>query len=141
MRIRFSAMLATGVRTMVPTLVLFSVFLLVVGHDAPGGGFAGGLLASAALLLVSLAFGGRGVAVAFTREPERIVGYGLAIAVIAGVIGMIGSGTFLTAEYLSFEWPLVGTVKLSSVLLFDVGVYVLVVGLVATALERLGVDR
>ena len=77
MRIRFSAMLATGVRTMVPTLVLFSGFLLVVGHDSPGGGFAGGLLASAALLLVSLAFGGRGVAVAFTREPERIVGIGL----------------------------------------------------------------
>jgi len=140
MRIRFSAMLATGVRTMVPTLVLFSSFLLVVGHDAPGGGFAGGLLASAALLLVSLAFGGRGVAVAFTSEPERIVGIGLAIAVLAGVIGMFAGGTFLTAEYLFFEWPLVGTVKLSSVLAFDIGVYVLVVGLVATALERLGVD-
>lgn len=141
MRFRFSPMLATGVRTMVPTLALFSIFLLVIGHDAPGGGFAAGLLASAALLLVSLSFGGRGVAVAFSRNPERIVGIGLGIAVLSGTIGMIAGGTFLTTEYLAFEWPVVGTVKLSSVLLFDLGVYLLVIGLVATALERLGVEE
>ena len=61
MSIRFSPLLATGTRVVVPTLVLFSVVLLVVGHDAPGGGFAGGLVASAAVLLIFLAFGHRGL--------------------------------------------------------------------------------
>ena len=65
MKIRFSPLLATGTRTMVPTLVLFSIFLLVVGHDLPGGGFAGGLIASSALLLIYLSFGTRGLRRAF----------------------------------------------------------------------------
>ena len=70
MRIRFSPMLATGARTMIPTLALFAVFLLIIGHNVPGGGFAGGLLLAAALLMVFLAFGERGVRLALPTEPE-----------------------------------------------------------------------
>lgn len=123
---------------MVPTLVLFSVFVLVIGHDVPGGGFAGGLIASSALLLVYLAFGDRGVRRAFPIAPERVIGLGLALAIAAGLIGLAFSGTFLTYTYAAGSFPIVGEVKLSTLLLFDVGVYVLVVGLVAMAIERLG---
>lgn len=141
MNIRFSPLLATGTRTMVPTLVLFSVFLLVTGHDVPGGGFAGGLIASAALLLVFLAFGARGLKRALPLDPEALTGVGLAAAILAGIVGLLFSDTFLTYTYASAELPLIGDVKISTLLLFDVGVYILVIGLVATAVLRLGSDQ
>ena len=138
MRIRFSPLLATGARTIVPTLVVFSIYLLIVGHDLPGGGFAGGLIASSALLVVYLAFGDRGTRRALPIEPEIVVGIGLALALGAGVFGLVVEGALLEEASVSFGVPLVGDVKLSSLLVFDAGVYVLVVGLVATAIERLG---
>ncbi len=140
MNIRFSPLLATGTRTMVPTLALFSVFLLVIGHDVPGGGFAGGLIASLALLLVFLSFGARGLRRALPVEPDIIIGMGLAMAVLAGIVGAVFEGTFLTYTYVEWSAPLIGDVKVSSLLLFDLGVYVLVIGLVATAVLRLGME-
>ena len=125
---------------MVPTLVLFSVFLLIVGHDLPGGGFAGGLIASSALLLIFLSFGGRGLRRAFPLDSLTLLGAGLACAITAGLIGLVAEGTFLTYTYAEITAPLLGTVKISSLLLFDLGVYLIVVGLVATAIERLGGD-
>lgn len=141
MNIRFSPLLATGTRSMVPTLALFSVFLLVIGHDVPGGGFAGGLIASLALLLIFLSFGSRGLRRALPVEPDMIMGIGLAMAVLAGIIGALFEGTFLSYTYASWSAPLVGEVKVSSLLLFDLGVYVLVIGLVATATLRLGTEQ
>jgi multisubunit Na+/H+ antiporter MnhB subunit len=138
MHIRFSPLLATGARIMIPTLVLFSLYLLVIGHDSPGGGFAGGLAASAALLLVYLAFGDRGLRRALRIEPEIVAGIGLAVAVTAGMLGLILEGTFLEAVDASADLPVIGTVKLSSVLLFDAGVYLVVVGLVGIGVLRLG---
>jgi multisubunit Na+/H+ antiporter MnhB subunit len=138
MHIRFSPLLATGARTMIPTLVLFSLYLLVVGHDLPGGGFAGGLVGAGALLLVYLGFGDRGVRRALPTEPEIITGIGLTVAFVAGALGMIFDGTFLDAQSLSVSLPVIGDLKLTSVLLFDAGVYLVVLGLVATGTVRLG---
>lgn len=140
MRIRFSPLLATGTQTMVPTLMLFSVYLLVVGHDVPGGGFAGGLIASSALLLVFLAFGRRGVRRAFPIDPETAIGVGLILAISAGAIGLVFGDTFLTYAYAQWTAPVVGDIKVSTLLLFDIGVYLVVIGLVMTAILRLGSD-
>jgi len=138
MHIRFSPLLATGMRTMVPTLVLFSLYLLIVGHDLPGGGFAGGLLGAAALLLIFLSLGDRGVKRALRLDPEVVLGLGLGTAVLAGLLGMVVDGTFLSALSAGIELPVVGGVKVTSVLAFDAGVYLVVVGLVGSALLRLG---
>jgi len=140
MRIRFSPILATGTQTMVPTLMLFSVYLLVVGHDVPGGGFAGGLIASSALLLVFLAFGRRGVRRAFPIDPEMAMGLGLILAISAGAIGLVFGDTFLTYVYAQWSAPVVGDIKVSTLFLFDIGVYIVVIGLVMTAILRLGSD-
>ncbi len=131
-------MLATGARTLVPTLALFAVFLLVVGHNVPGGGFAGGLLLAAALLLIFLAFGERGVRLALPSDPETLTGVGLGLALLGGIVGWLFEGAFLAYASASVTLPLVGEFKLTSLLLFDLGVLVLVVGLVATATVRLG---
>jgi multicomponent Na+:H+ antiporter subunit B len=123
---------------MIPTLLLFSLYLLLVGHDQPGGGFAGGLVGAAALLLVYLGYGDRGVRRILRVDPEAVAGFGLVIAVVAGLLGMVVGESFLEALFLETTVPGLGKVKLSSVLLFDTGVYLVVVGLVATGIVRLG---
>lgn len=138
MKMRFSPILATGARTMVPTLVLFSLFLLIVGHDMPGGGFAGGLLAAAALLVVFFAFGDRGVLRAIPTEPEVLTGIGLGLAILGGIVGWLFADAFLAYAFTEISLPLLGKVKLTSLLLFDAGVYLLVIGLVVTGIVRLG---
>lgn len=138
MIVRFSPLLATGARTMVPTLTLFSIYLLFVGHDIPGGGFAGGLVASIGLLVMFLAFGERGLRRALPVDSLTVMGTGLLLAVAAGLIGILSGDAFLAYTFRSFDLPLVGELKVSSLLLFDLGVYVLVIGVVETALQRLG---
>lgn len=141
MKMRFSPILATGARTMVPTLVLFSLFLLIVGHDMPGGGFAGGLLAGAALLVVFFAFGDRGVRKAIPAEPEVLTGIGLGLAILGGIVGWLFADAFLAYAFAEITLPIVGKVKLTTLLLFDAGVYVLVIGLVLTGILHLGGEQ
>lgn len=138
MNIRFSPLLATGARTMIPTLIVFSIYMLVIGHDAPGGGFAGGLLAAAALLLVYLSFGDRGVRRVLHFDPEALAGFGLVVAIVAGLAGVVFGDAFLQAMTLKTTVPVIGVVKLTSVLVFDLGVYLVVVGLVGAGVVRLG---
>ena len=138
MRIRKSLVLSTGVRSIAPTLILFSLFALVIGHDRPGGGFIGGLIAGSALVLVFLSDGSDALRRAARVRPTVLAGLGLAIAMVAAVAPMFIGDPLLT----SLEWkttlPVFGDVKVSSVLVFDTGVYLVVLGLVGTTLERLG---
>jgi multisubunit Na+/H+ antiporter MnhB subunit len=140
MNIRFSPLLATGARTMVPTLLLVSVYILIVGHDSPGGGFAGGLIAATALLLLYLAFGVRGLRRLVPVPPETLIGIGLGVALLAGLLGILFHDALLSYTFAAFDVIGIGELKLSSLLLFDVGVYVLVIGLATTGILRLGGD-
>ena len=138
MNIRPSLLVQTGSRTIVPTIVAVSLFLLVVGHDAPGGGFVGGLLAGAALLVVFLA-GGRPAVVSLLRVPPRsILGLGIAVSVATAALGQVFGSAFFDAGKLTLDLWLVGKVSVSSTLVFDIGVYLVVVGLILTVLTELG---
>jgi multisubunit Na+/H+ antiporter MnhB subunit len=138
MRIRESLVLTAGVRTIAPTLILFSLFALVIGHDRPGGGFIGGLIAGSALVLVFLSGGSDALRRTVRVPPTVLAGLGLAVAMVVAVAPMFIGDPLLT----SLEWkttlPAFGDVKISSVLGFDTGVYLVVLGLVGTTLERLG---
>ena len=120
-----------------PTLVV-SLFLLFAGHNAPGGGFVGGLTAA---LAISLAFAAEGVAGVrrLTRlAPATLLGAGLVIAGLTGAGGWLLGGGFLDAGSRSLDLPLLGELKVTSALAFDAGVYLVVAGMVSVTLEALG---
>jgi multicomponent Na+:H+ antiporter subunit A len=132
-----SLILEVGVRGVFHVVLLFSLFLLFAGHNAPGGGFVGGLVAGAAFVL-------RDVAVDFSSTartrvgPETILGTGLAVAVTTGVVSVLAGGELLESDTLTVDLPFFGSVKATSALAFDVGVYLIVVGVVLTIVQRLG---
>src|SRR5690606_11554590 len=101
-------------------------------------GFIGGLVAGAAFMLVYLAGGIARLRRAEPFTPELFLGSGVTIAATAGLIGRFAGGEFLESAYLRFDLPLVGSGKLGTVLLFDIGVYLVVVGLVVALLRSVG---
>lgn len=132
-----SLILRTAVRVVIPLLVLMSFFLLLRGHDEPGGGFVGGLLLASALALHSLAFGVRASRALLPADPRTIAASGVVLALASGVWGLLRGEPFLTGLWL--KQPVPGVGKLSTVLLFDVGVFLVVVGttlLILFALEE-----
>ena len=119
---------AVLVRLLLPMAAMVSVYLLLRGHNAPGGGFVGGLVLAIAVLLQYMV-GGVVWAESRTRiHPPYSMAFGLLSAAIAGMGAWLVSDTFLTAVALDVHLPLIGEVHLSSVLLFDLGVYLLVIG-------------
>lgn len=126
-----SLILRTATQLLITVLLLFSVFLLLRGHDLPGGGFIGGLTAASALSLHVIANGLVDARRLLRVPPQALTSLGLLLAVAAGFLALAGGAPYLTGQWWIFE--LAGTqVKLSSPLVFDVGVYLVVVGVVLT---------
>jgi len=140
---RRSQILEVITRLLFHTVVLFSVYLLFSGHDAPGGGFAGGLVAGLALVLRYLAGGRHELNVAAPVDAGLVLGIGLFIAVGTGVTAMILGGEVLQSAVLDLRLPLLGQVHFVTSTFFDVGVYLIVIGMVLGILRSLGaeVDR
>ena len=128
-------------RTMAPYLtslmVLFSIFVLLRGHNEPGGGFIGGLIAASAFAIYGIACGAVEVRRAFYFHPMAISGFGLLLAALSGALSFAYGVPFLTGLWTSID--LFGPpIDLSTVMLFDIGVYLVVVGSItsiALALE------
>jgi multicomponent Na+:H+ antiporter subunit A len=133
-----SVLLAVTARVLTPTILVFSVYLLLAGHNQPGGGFVGGLVAGAAFVLRYLAGGMRELSAALPVHPPVLIGGGLAIALCTGAGAWLFGGSFLESTVLEGTWPIIGHVKLPTGLLFDLGVYVLVLGLVLSLTRTLG---
>ncbi|MGO4440506.1 Na+/H+ antiporter subunit B [Rhizobium sp. RAF56] len=108
-------------------MLLFSVFVLLRGHNEPGGGFIGGLIAASAFAIYGIASGVAAVRRALVFRALSIAGAGLFIATLAGLLSIVFGAPFMTGLWV---YPsLFGVeVPLSSVLFFDVGVYLVVVG-------------
>ncbi len=138
MRADRSLILSTSVGVLFHAAVLLSVFLLLAGHNAPGGGFVGGLVAGAAAVLRYVDAGPDAVGRAVRVAPRAFLGTGLALAILTGAVPWSTGSQFLESAKLTADVPLLGTLKATSALLFDVGVYLVVVGLVLAVLELLG---
>ncbi|MFC0006232.1 Na+/H+ antiporter subunit A [Micromonospora siamensis] len=125
------------------TVVLFSLFLLFSGHNAPGGGFSGGLVAGLALTVRYLAGGRYELAEAAPVSAGTVLGAGLAVSVGSGVVALLTTGTVLESTKVDLPLSWLGGPYLVTSLFFDIGVYLIVVGLVLDILRSLGaeVDR
>ncbi|MFF5171094.1 Na+/H+ antiporter subunit A [Micromonospora sp. NPDC000089] len=125
------------------TVVLFSLFLLFSGHNAPGGGFSGGLVAGLALALRYLAGGRYELAESAPVGAGTILGVGLALSVGSGVVALLSGADVLSSTKVNLPLPGLGGPYVVTSLFFDMGVYLVVVGLVLDVLRSLGaeVDR
>ena len=113
-------------------ITVFALYLLIRGHDLPGGGFAAGVTMSIALILQYMAAGTRSVETRLRVQPLNWIGAGLLIAVLTGLGAILFDAPFLTTWFRYADLPLIGKMPMASALVFDFGVFLLVVG--ATAL-------
>ena len=135
---RYPAVLTSISMTLLPLALLVSAFIFLRGHNQPGGGFIAGLITAVALILLYMA---RGVAWAqerldFPFQPVAVIG--VAIATLTGLGSWLFGHPFLTSAFGYFSLPLVGTFELATALLFDLGVYLAVVGATLMILANLG---
>jgi multicomponent Na+:H+ antiporter subunit A len=135
---RPSLILDTVTRGAFPLVLTFSLYLLFVGHNAPGGGFVGGLTAGAAFVLVYVGGGIKRLREVVGLSHLTLLGAGLTLATATGLGSLLLGEPFLTSAILKWHPPLLGEVKLVTVLFFDIGVYLIVVGLVLALLTVLG---
>jgi multicomponent Na+:H+ antiporter subunit B len=125
-------------RAVFPTVLVFSVYLLFVGHYAPGGGFSAGLVAGLAFVLRYVAGGTGDLGSVMRLRPPAVVGTGLAIAVITALVPALFGAPVLTSFHLGVHVPLLGEVGMQTSLFLEVGVYVLIVGVVLDLLRSFG---
>lgn len=123
-----SLILLTATRYLVPILLLFSLFLLTRGHNEPGGGFVGGLVAGAAFALYALAHTVHQARLLLRFPPRTLIGTGLLIAVGSGLVALLFQRPFMTGIWSTVELPIFG--KLGTPGIFDIGVYIAVLGVI-----------
>lgn len=137
---RRSILLEVVVRLIFHALILLSFYLLLVGHNAPGGGFAGGLVAGLALVARYLTGGRDELGATVPIDAGRILGAGLALASTMAILPMFFGQAALASVWIDLDLGLFGTLPLVSSTLFDIGVYLVVFGLVLDVLRSLGAE-
>ena len=129
-----SVIFTTMARILFWVMLAASLFIMLRGHDQPGGGFVGGLVAAMALGLVALAEGAATARARLPLHPISIAGLGVLFAIIGGLPGLFSAGTFLDHQWVVL---LGGDLKLGTTLIFDFGVYLVVLGGVVALILRL----
>ena len=122
------------------SMIVFSIYLLLAGHNLPGGGFAGGLTAGLALTIRYLAGGRFELSEAATVSAGTLLGTGLATAAASGFVPLLLGGQVFQSAIIEFWLPVFGDVKFVTSTIFDIGVYIVVVGLALDVLRSLGAE-
>ncbi|MEO0796791.1 MAG: MnhB domain-containing protein [Verrucomicrobiota bacterium] len=119
-------------------LFLLSLVTLYRGHNLPGGGFIGGLIAACALLTIALATGWEKIQQTLPIRADQLMIVGLCLAIASGAFGLVVTGEFMQGMWLpKLELPIIGKVMLGTPLLFDIGVYLTVCGFTIQCAEAL----
>ena len=127
-------------RLLFHSMIIFSLYLLLAGHNLPGGGFAGGLVAGLALTLRYLAGGRFELSEATPISAGTLLGVGLATAAASGVVPLLLGGQVFQTAIIELWLPVFGDIKFVTSTIFDIGVYIVVVGLVLDVLRSLGAE-
>lgn len=128
-------------RIIVLSSLVLSLYLLTAGHNQPGGGFIGGLVAGAGIALVYVAGGLDDVRTLLPFPPWSVLGGGLVVAALSATVPLLLGGAVLEQGFTTVHPPLLGDVKVTSALVFDTGVYAVVLGVVLMAFEALGEEE
>ena len=123
-----SLILRTATRYVLPLLLMCSVFLLIRGHNEPGGGFTGGLMAAAAISLYAIAFDVPSARKMLRLQPLTIIGAGLLLASGSGLLSLLLGRPFMTGTWGEVDVHGLGHLALGTPVIFDIGVYLVVLG-------------
>ncbi|PPA70001.1 Na(+)/H(+) antiporter subunit B [Jeotgalibacillus proteolyticus] len=119
-------------------IILFSIHLFFAGHYTPGGGFIGGLMTAAALVLLLLSYDIKTMNKILPFDYKRMTAIGLLIAVLTAAGALLFNVPFFTHAYDYFDIPLLGETSLHTAVLFDIGVYLVVIGITMTIIQTIG---
>lgn len=125
-------------RAVLPIALLVAMYILMRGHNMPGGGFIAGLVTAVALVLQYVANGVHWVHARVPHNYHPLVAFGVMLAALTGLGSLVFGYPYLTSTFGYMNWPVIGKFELASAMLFDVGVYITVVGAVLLILARLG---
>lgn len=118
-------------------LLAIGLHFFLRGHNAPGGGFIAGLIVAVAALVARMARGQRLLVIA----PTRLLSWGLLLALLTGTVPMLWGNAFLKSGHGRLHWPLIGDFEWASAALFDLGVFLVVIGATLTIIDLLAEDR
>lgn len=122
-------------------ILTFSIYIFFAGHHDPGGGFIGGLMTASALVLLYIAFDMDTMNKAIPLDFKMVTAVGLLTAVLTGVGSFFFGVPFLSHTFGYFDLPVLGETELATAVLFDIGVYLTVVGVTMTIILTIGEDE
>ena len=140
LRGRRMMLLDTSMKVLYPSILVLGLYFLVAGHNRPGGGFVGGLVVGGALALRYVSGGAQAVRSTFRLRPHLFLGFGLLVSVLTAFVPVVLGGSILEHGDATFHLPVFDTVKVTSALSFDIGVDLIVIGLILMAFEAFGED-
>ncbi|MBS3733259.1 MAG: Na+/H+ antiporter subunit B [Desulfobacterales bacterium] len=132
-----SLILRTATRLLVSMILVFSVYLLLRGHNAPGGGFAGALVAGTGFALYIMAEGSTSVRRAIRIDPRRLIVFGMGLALVSGLAGIFAGRPFLTGLWWTIAEINGKEIVVGTPLFFDIGVFAIVLGMILTLILAL----
>jgi multicomponent Na+:H+ antiporter subunit B len=133
-----SLIFLTATTYLLPLLLLLSIYLMLHGHDFPGGGFVGGLVASAAFALYAISHGVEESRKMIRVDPRTLIGVGLLMALLSGCLSLLWGEPFLTGMWTTLE-PVIEW-EIGTPVVFDLGVYFVVIGATLTIIFSLAED-
>lgn len=122
-------------------VLAFSIFIMLAGHNAPGGGFIGGLMTASAFLILYISFGMEKMEKVIRVDFTKIIGLGMFFAIGTGLNSLLFEDPFLTHYFDNFQLPILGEVELTTALTFDLGVYFVVVASATLIILSIARDR
>jgi multicomponent Na+:H+ antiporter subunit B len=123
-----SIILKTTSRFLITLLLLYSVFLLLRGHNQSGGGFVGGLVVTSAWALYGIAFGAPSVRKGVSVQPISVAGFGMIVALVSGMFSFFYGEPFLTGHWYTIKFSSERIFSIGTPLFFDIGVFLIVLG-------------
>ena len=130
--------LETATRIILFVIVLFSIYMFFAGHYEPGGGFIGGLMTSAAIVLLLLSSDIKTVTQILPFDYKRVIAVGLLFSAATATGGLLFGKPLLTHWYTYVNLPVLGELSLHTAVLFDIGVYLVVIGTTMTIIQTIG---